>query len=124
MKKWLFGSVLLVLSINYGCTSESNLPDPLEAGWNNSAVCQVLIDNEKVRMLKCSFAPGIGHDKHYHASHVAYAVSGSRFRIEDENGIREVDFPTGSNYYSEGVKWHQVLNIGDSTAVVLIIENK
>lgn len=104
--------------------AQDPLPDPLAAGWNDKAVCIVLEDNEAVRVLRCTFAPGVGHDKHFHAAHYAYAISGSRFRVEDENGIREVDFSTGSNYYSEGVNWHQVLNIGDSTAVVLIIEPK
>lgn len=118
------GVLVLVMSVLGGCDSGSKLPDPLEAGWNNTAVCEVLIDNDEMRVLKCSFAPGVGHDKHYHPAHYAYAIAGSRFRIEDKNGVREVDFPTGSNYYSEGVEWHKALNIGDSNAVVLIIENK
>lgn len=104
--------------------AQDTLPDPLEAGWNGNAVCVVMEENESIRVLRCTFEPGVGHDKHFHAAHYAYAISGSRFRVEDENGIREVDFNTGSNYYSEGVNWHQVLNIGDSTAVVLIIEPK
>lgn len=124
MRNQILGIILLTVIALGSCTSKSNLPDPLEAGWNNTAVCEVLVDNDKMRVLKCSFAPGVGHDKHYHPAHYAYAISGSRFRIEDTNGVREVDFPTGSNYYSEGVEWHKALNIGDSTAVVLIVENK
>ena len=117
-------SIALILGVIISCSSKNELPDPLEAGWNNSSVCEVLVDNEKVRVLQCTFAPGVGHDKHYHPAHYAYAVSGSRFRIEDADGIREVNFPTGSNYYSAGVNWHKALNIGDSTAVVLIMEPK
>lgn len=104
--------------------SQDSLPDPLQAGWNDKPVCKVLKENVSIRVLKCTFEPGVGHEKHMHKAHYAYAISGSRFRIEDESGIREVDFNSGSNYYSEGVKWHQVLNIGDSTAVVLIVEPK
>jgi len=124
MRTLIVGSVVLMMSVFGSCTSENSLPDPLEAGWNNTAVCEVLVDNDKMRVLKCSFAPGVGHDKHYHPAHYAYAISGSRFRIEYKDGVREVDFSTGSNYYSEGVEWHKALNIGDSTAVVLIVENK
>lgn len=124
MKLFKINSIVFILVAFWSCSSNNELPDPLQAGWNNTAVCEVMVDNEEMRVLKCTFAPGVGHDKHYHSSHYAYAISGSRFRIEDENGVREVDFPTGSNYYSEGVKWHQVLNIGDSTAVVLIVESK
>ena len=68
--------------------------------------------------------PGVGHEKHRHEAHFGYAITGSRFRITDTTGIREVDVPTGSNFYNDGIAWHEVLNIGDSTAVFLIIEPK
>jgi len=45
-------------------------------------------------------------------------------RIEDENGVREVDVPAGSSFTSEGVSWHEVLNVGDTTTVFLIVEPK
>ena len=94
--------------------AQDTLPDPLKAGWKGEAVCEVLEENDKLRVLQCTFAPGVGHEKHFHKPHFAYAVAGSRFRLEDENGIREVDFPTGNEYYSEGVEWHTALNIGDT----------
>lgn len=43
-------------------------------------------------------------------------------RIVDKNGTRELDLPTGSSYSSEGVPWHEILNIGDSTVIYLIAE--
>lgn len=121
-KNWLF--LLFTFFFFSIVNAQDKLPDPLNAGWNDEAVCILLEENEDIRVLRCTFEPGVGHEKHFHAAHYAYAISGSRFRVEDEKGIREVDFPTGSNYYSDGVNWHQVLNIGDSTAVVLIIEPK
>jgi quercetin dioxygenase-like cupin family protein len=121
-KKWI---LLLFSFLAYGIiNAQEELPDPLAAGWNDEAVCILLEENDHLRVLRCTFESGVGHEKHFHAAHYAYAISGSRFRVEDEKGIREVDFPTGSNYYNNGVDWHQVLNIGDSTAVVLIIEPK
>lgn len=45
-------------------------------------------------------------------------------RITDSGGTREVDLAAGSSFTSEGVAWHEVLNIGDSTVVYLIIEPK
>lgn len=123
MKKIYLLIIFIYLTLSTAF-SQDDLPDPLQAGWNDKAVCKVLKENVNIRVLKCTFEPGVGHEKHMHKAHYAYAISGSRFRIEDEKGIREVDFNSGSNYYSEGVKWHQVLNIGDSTAVVLIIEPK
>ncbi len=118
---WLL-SFQIVLAID--CFGQSSLPDPLAAGWKGEAVCEILLENEKVRTLKCSFPPGVGHEKHYHNAHFGYALSGSRFRITDQKGVREVDVPTGSHFYNEGIDWHEVLNIGDSLAVFLIIEPK
>ncbi|MAD97992.1 MAG: hypothetical protein CMB99_11760 [Flavobacteriaceae bacterium] len=115
---------LLILLICWSCTSKESLPDPLQAGWKGQKVCKVLKENEKVRALKCTFPPGIGHEKHFHKTHFGYTLSGSRFRISDANGVREVAIKTGTNFYNEKVDWHEVQNIGDSTAVFLILEPK
>jgi quercetin dioxygenase-like cupin family protein len=118
-------TVMLVLFIGLsGCNPKKSLPDPLEAGWNNQPVCEVLQDNSKLRAIKCTFPPGVGHERHYHKAHFGYTIAGSRFRIKDTTGVKEVDVLTGSNFYNDEIAWHQVLNIGDSTAVFLIIEPK
>ena len=106
------------------CENKTTLPDPLQAGWDNKAVCEVVEDNPKIRVLKCTFPPGVGHERHYHASHFGYTVQGSTFQIKDTTGTREVNVPTGTQFYNEGIDWHEVLNIGDSTAIFLIIEPK
>jgi quercetin dioxygenase-like cupin family protein len=112
--------VLLSLEIR----SQSTLPDPLAAGWKAEPVCEVLLENDSIRTLKCTFPPGVGHERHYHRPHFGYTLAGSTMRITDVNGIREVEVLTGSSFYSKGVEWHAVLNIGDSTAVFLIVEPK
>ena len=119
---FLSASLLTVLLIS--CNKQNSLPDPLEAGWKGQRVCEELLDNEEMRVLKCTFPPGIGHEKHYHQKYFGYALSGGTFRITDTTGTREVVLPTGSSFYNEGVAWHEVLNISDSTAVYLIIEPK
>jgi len=45
-------------------------------------------------------------------------------RIEDEKGTRDVDLATGSSFVSDGVSWHEVLNVGQSTVTYLIVETK
>ena len=123
----IFKYIIILFSPFYlfiSCKKDNKLADPLEAGWKDSKVCEVLVDNEKVRTLKCVFPPGVGHEKHFHAAHFAYTLSGSRFRMTDATGTREVNVPTGYNYYKDKVEWHKALNIGDSTAIFLIIEPK
>lgn len=113
---------LMLLCSN--CNEAKKLPDPLEAGWNNQVICKVVEDNDKLRTLKCTFPPGVGHERHYHSAHYGYTIVGSRFKITDTTGTREVNVPTGYSFYNEKIEWHEVLNIGDSTAIFLIIEPK
>lgn len=120
--KPLYFFIVFIIAV-FSCKN-NNLPDPLEAGWNNNAVCEVVEDSPKLRVLKCTFPPGVGHERHYHDAHIGYTISGSTFRIKDTTGVREVKVPTGSSFSNEKIEWHEVLNIGDSTAVFLIIEPK
>lgn len=121
--KNLFLGIIVLILLN-SCDSNNKLPDPLDAGWNNQAVCELIKENEELRVLKCTFPPGVGHERHYHSAHFGYTLAGSTFRIKDTTGIREVKVPTGTNFYNDGIEWHEVLNIGDSTAVFLIMEPK
>ena len=106
-------------------TAESSaLPDPLAAGWQGKPVCEKLHEDLEQRILRCTFPPGVGHERHYHRAHFGYAVAGGRMRINDASGTRDMDLPAGSSYSSDGVAAHDVLNIGDSTVVYLIVEPK
>jgi hypothetical protein len=104
--------------------SSSALPDPLAAGWNGEPVCEVLQENGTIRVLKCTFPPGVGHERHYHGPHVGYTLAGSLMRVTDTTGTREVQTTAGTSFASAGIEWHEVLNIGDETAEYLIIEYK
>ncbi|WP_400076886.1 cupin domain-containing protein [Winogradskyella sp. R77965] len=115
----LFYSIIIV-----SCKDKNTLPDPLEAGWNGEAVCEVLQDNNELRVLKCIFEPGVGHEKHYHNPHFGYTLAGGKFRITDTSGTREVDVPSGYSFSNEEITSHEVLNIGKTTAVFLIMEYK
>ena len=122
IKQLLLASILILLM--QSCKVKSDLPDPLEAGWKGHKVCKVVEDTDKLRVLKCTFPPGVGHEKHRHRPHFGYTLAGSTFRMEDKNGVKEVDVPTGYNFYKDSITIHEALNIGDSTAVFLIIEPK
>ena len=45
-------------------------------------------------------------------------------RITEANGTREADLKTGSHFTSSGTAWHEVVNIGETTVVYLIVEPK
>lgn len=102
----------------------AQLPDPLEAGWKGEKVCEIVQDNEAVRVLRCTFPPGVGHEKHFHAPHVGYALKGGAARIWDEQGEREATTPDGYSWWTPERTVHENLNIGTETSVYLIIEPK
>ena len=117
--------VLVVLILLFQCSSNpSQLPDPLEAGWEGEKVCECVEEQPSLRILKCTFPPGVGHERHFHATHFGYTLKGSTFRITDAIGTREVEVKTGTKFYNESIEWHEVKNIGDSTAIYLIMEPK
>ena len=118
------GLLLAGLPLLAAGASARDLPDPLEAGWNGESVCESLHDDAEQRVLRCTFPPGTGHERHYHDRHFGYTLAGGTMRITDASGTRDVVVATGSDFYSDGVEWHEVLNVGDSTAVFLIVEPK
>ncbi len=109
-------------ALTEGPAAKAALPDPLEAGWNDAPVCEKLHEDENNRILRCTFPPSIGHERHYHDPHFGYAIAGGRMRITDTSGTREVDLAKGSSFASDGVDWHEVLNVGDTTVLYLIVE--
>jgi len=115
----------ILLLFEFSCVkSKPSLPDPLAAGWEGKSVCEVLENNKELRVLKCTFPPKVGHELHYHKPHFGYTLAGSKFRIRDTSGTREVNVPTGYSFSKDVLTTHEVLNIGDSTAVFLIMEYK
>ncbi len=101
-----------------------SLPDPLTAGWEGEKVCEVLQENDSLRALRCTFPPGAGHERHFHAPHFGYILEGGTMRIKDASGTREQETPAGASWTSDGVDWHEAVNIGDTTTVYIIVEPK
>jgi len=100
------------------------LPGPLGAGWKGEKVCEPLFENEHVRAARCTFPPGAGHERHYHPPHFGYIIEGGVMEIVDKSGTRTVPTPAGSTWWSDGVEWHETVNIGDTTTVYIIMEPK
>ncbi len=116
-------SLIICLSVSaVGWSGE--LPDPVTAGWQGESVCEVLREDAELRIFRCTFPPGVGHERHFHPRHFGYALSGGTMRITSDAGTREVTLETGSYFFSEGIAWHEGLNVGDTTVSYLMIEPK
>ena len=116
---------LCALSLMIAITTLADaLPDPVAAGWQGRSVCEVLREDDQVRIFRCAFPPGVGHERHFHPRHFGYALSGGTMRITSGAGTRQVTLVTGSYFSSDGIDWHEVVNIGDSVVSYLMIEPK
>ena len=102
----------------------ASLSDPLAAGWRGHSVCEVLADNAQLRTLRCTFPPGEGHERHFHAAHWGYVLAPSTMRITTAKGSVVRELKTGDTWWSDGVAWHEALNVGATTGVYLIVEPK
>ncbi len=100
------------------------LPDPLDAGWEGEKTCELLQENENMRAFRCTFPPGVGHERHYHAPHFGYIVEGGTMQITDASGTRVQPTPAGASWQSDGVEWHEALNVDETTTVYIIVEPK
>lgn len=105
-----------------GARSATHLPDPLAAGWDGEKVCEQLHKDADQRVLRCAFPPKVGHERHYHDKNFGYVLAGGRMRITDDGGVREVELIAGSSFASDGEDWHEVVNVGDTTVVYLMVE--
>lgn len=112
----------LLLFSQHACAVKLN--GPLKTGWKGEKVCEQLSENEHETILRCTFPPGIGHEKHKHNANFGYAISGGKMQLTDDKGTRVVELATNSHFNSQGKKWHKVLNVGETTVIYLIIESK
>ena len=118
------GGPIYLTGLGNSLVKLDRLPDPVEAGWKGASVCDVLHDDAYQRVLRCTFPPTVGHERHHHKRHFGYVIAGGRMQITDATGTRVVEPATGAHFKSDGIEWHEVVNIGDSTATYLIMEPK
>jgi quercetin dioxygenase-like cupin family protein len=99
-----------------------DLPHAFQAGWQGQEVCELLFEDRSVRVARCVFPPGTGHEKHYHNPHFGYVLAGGDLRIQDSKGVREVSTSAGGSWSTSSVTVHEALNIGDNTTSYLVVE--
>ncbi len=115
---------LLLAPLLLTAAAPAPLPTAFDAGWQGKPVCERLFENADLRAARCTFPPGVGHERHFHPRHWGYVVQGARMRITDAKGTSERDLVSGSTWWSDGIAWHEAVNVGTTTAVYIIYEPK
>jgi quercetin dioxygenase-like cupin family protein len=117
----------LILSLSVAAAApaaepDASLPHAFDAGWAGQKTCTVLFEDESVRVGRCVFPPGVGHEKHFHNPHFGYVLEGSTLRIVDDRGERTVTTAAGGTWSTDAVTVHEAVNIGDTSTSYLIVE--
>jgi beta-alanine degradation protein BauB len=103
----------------------ADLPNAAAAGWKGQKTCEILDEYEPVRVLRCTFPPGIGHERHAHPrGDFGYVLSGGKTQVTDAKGTEVVEDKTGDHWVSGPIEWHEAVNVGDTTLSYLIVEMK
>jgi quercetin dioxygenase-like cupin family protein len=102
-----------------------DLPEAFDAGWKGEKTCELMFETESVRVGRCTFPPGIGHEKHFHYPHFGYVLEGGTLRITNDKGEVEVRETTKDGSWStSGITIHEAVNVGKTTTSYLIVEPK
>jgi len=84
----------------------------------------VVLENERVRVLRYHDTPGDRTSQHAHPDYVVYAESSFKRRLTFPDGQKhEVDVKAGSVLYMQG-HVHIGENIGDTDTDVIMVELK
>ncbi len=108
-------------SQEYKMISKSILQDAIETDGDKYFL---VLENERVRVLKYHDKPGDRTSQHVHPDYVLYAESSFKRRLTFPDGRKqEVDVKAGSVVWMKG-HIHIGENIGDTNTDVIIVELK
>lgn len=125
MRRWGLLGVTLVCACATASAQLAPLQMALCAGWHSERTCELLNEDEQVRVLRCTFPPGVGHEMHYHPPHFGYVLSGdSVMRIRTAEGVMDRPVRARQTFSNDREVIHEPVNIGDETTTYLIIERK
>ena len=118
------GAALIALTPANAEPPAPPLPTAFDAKWHGKTVCEPLFENAAIRAARCTFPPGGGHERHFHPPHWGYIIQGGTMRITDASGTKVRELKSGSSWWSDGIAWHEAVNIGTTTSVYIIVEPK
>jgi len=102
-------------------TGTSRAQDPLKVGSN---IYHKLLENDRVRMLEVTFAPGDSIGFHSHPDHAVYAVTGGTLRVTVKGGKTQVaELKAGDPIWFPAVT-HAAKNIGTTPMKLVVVELK
>ena len=88
-------------------------------------VYQGVLENDDVKVLNVTFAPGQGDNVHEHGVITYYGIKGGKLQNTLADGtVKEMEVPDGFVGHGNNIVKHQMENVGDDTVKVIIVEHK
>lgn len=88
-------------------------------------VYKVILENDDVKVLDVTFAPGQGDNMHEHGVITYYGIKGGKLQNTLADGtVKEMEAPDGFVGHGNAIVKHQMENVGDDTVRVIIVEHK
>ena len=122
--KTLFTAALALTPHLAQAADTAGLPHAFDAGWQGQETCELLFENESVRVGRCAFPPGVGHEQHFHNPHFGYVLEGGTMRLTNAEGESLSTTEAGATWSTAEVTVHEGLNVGETTTRYLIVEPK
>ena len=83
-----------------------------------------LLDNEKIRVMEITFAPGDSIGVHSHPDHFIYILSDGTLRVNVAGGETQIADVKKGNYLWGKAESHSAKNIGNTELKAIIVEIK
>ena len=117
---WKTGLCLLLAASANAYAHEQHEPGHIAS----PEMYEVLLENDRALVLKMVLKPGESDAFHRHNNETVYFEQGSKLKIETPGGESVVaDVPDGHDMWHEA--WtHRVTNVGEPTAIAIIVEEK
>lgn len=127
MRRNGFAAIIMVIPL-IGCANTIGAqqpPETIDAVLVAPERFKLLLENDYVRVIEYSLAPGEKDTPHTHPPKVSYVISGGKLLIHPKEGepfvSGEMD---GAASWDEERGWHYVENIGETTVHILLVEVK
>ena len=114
----------------FGLHASSAGPPPATSGPVDALAAApdnfiLLLENDQVRVLRYTLAPGARDNWHTHPPRVGFVLSGASIRVTQADGShRDFEEVTGDTYWSAYSPLHDTLNVGTAPYAALLIEVK
>ena len=100
---------------------EMVIPDALQAAGN---VYHLIMENERVRVMRVAFSPGQKAPMHHHPDHSAYVIKGGKITITPPSGKADTLVLEQGTAVFMNAQNHEAMNVGNTDIELIVTELK